>query len=243
MLKKYTSILLIGGALAACNDTVPAGGQGYFDPPAPQVQQTGPINLLPDSPPVATSDADTTAALTEAVSDALNDTPPATDTPPPVPVPVPVPEPVPEPVPVPTPDPAVLPAGSNGISTDDGSLNLNAESFAEQEIKRNAAAALLAEARAKYTIIEPGSLPDIVAGVNIAEYARTTTNKLREHLYRRPVIKDRFSRAECRKFTTPDDAQRYFLANGGPQKDPLNLDPDGDGFACSWSPEPFRMLR
>ncbi len=219
MLKKYASILLMGSALVACDNTVPLGGQGYFDPPAPQAEQAaqdGPINLVPDTPEAP--QGDTTATLNAAIDGAQD----GTQTPA---------------------DGTQTPTDTSGISTDDGSLNLNAETFAEQEAKRNAAAALLAEARAKYTIIEPGTLPKIVAGVNIAEYARSTTNKVGEKLYRRPVIKDRFSRAECRKFSTPDDAQRYFLANGGPEKDPLNLDPDGDGFACSWSPEPFRMLR
>jgi hypothetical protein len=27
---------------------------------------------------------------------------------------------------------------------------------------------------------------------------------------------------------------------GGPRRDPLGLDPDGDGFACAWDPTPFR---
>ena len=109
-------------------------------------------------------------------------------------------------------------------------------------IERDKAAVLLAQARAQYVVIEPGALPEMVAGVNIARYARETTNALGQRVYRRALIKSRFSTTECSKFSSPDDAQRYFLANDGPQKDPLNLDPDGDGFACRWSPDYYRQL-
>jgi len=61
-------------------------------------------------------------------------------------------------------------------------------------------------------------------------------------VYRRPSIRRTSSASQCRKFSSADDAQRNFLANGGPQNDPLNLDPDGDGFACQWSPEAYRAL-
>jgi hypothetical protein len=33
------------------------------------------------------------------------------------------------------------------------------------------------------------------------------------------------------------------LSNGGPERDRLGLDPDGDGFACYWDPTPFRLAR
>ena len=44
----------------------------------------------------------------------------------------------------------------------------------------------------------------------------------------------------CNGYANPDDAQRDFLARGGPERDPRGLDPDGDGFACAWDPAPFR---
>ena len=27
---------------------------------------------------------------------------------------------------------------------------------------------------------------------------------------------------------------------GGPERDQFGIDPDGDGYACSWDPSPFR---
>ncbi len=219
MLKKVAGFLILGGVLSACESTVPAGGAGYFDAPQPTAQEEAPVNLVPES--TAAESADTlTASLESAINDATGD--PATTTGDGAPLP--------------------LAAPSNAIATDDGSLNLDAEPFDQQIILREEDARKLAAARAQYVIIEPGTLPEIVAGVNIAAYARSTTNKVGERIYRRPTIKGRFNSAECRKYRSPDDAQRYFLANGGPEEDPLNLDPDGDGFACKWSPEPFRLL-
>ena len=37
-----------------------------------------------------------------------------------------------------------------------------------------------------------------------------------------------------------DLAQIEFLERGGPARDRLGLDPDGDGYACAWDPTPFR---
>ena len=40
----------------------------------------------------------------------------------------------------------------------------------------------------------------------------------------------------CARFPNPDASQLQFLASGGPQQDPLGMDPDGDGFVCGWTP-------
>ncbi len=223
MLKK-SALLVAGLTLTACSDE-PVGGVGYFDVVEPTLYVSEPVALVP----VASEQPDMTASLSAAVEEAIaqgeaSDTPATEETPPETPTPEPVVE-------------------TAAISTDDGTLNLNITSQEQQKIERDKAAILLEAARAEYVIIEPGALPNIVAGVNIALYARETTNNVGERLYRRPVIKSRFSSAECNKFETPDEAQRYFLANDGPEKDPLNLDPDGDGFACHWSPDFYRSLR
>ena len=230
MLKK-SALLVAGLALTACGDE-PAGGVGYFDVVAPPLYVEEPVALVP----VASEEPDMTAALSEAVEAAIaegeEDDVPVEENDVPV-----IEEPQAEAV---TPEPATE---TTEISTDDGTLNLNITSQEQQKIERDKAAILLDAARAQYVIIEPGALPNIVAGVNIALYARETTNDVGDKLYRRPVIKNRFSSAECAKFETPDEAQRYFLANDGPEKDPLNLDPDGDGFACRWSPDFYRSLK
>ena len=42
---------------------------------------------------------------------------------------------------------------------------------------------------------------------------------------------------DCSDFSSGAVAQRFFLASGGPNKDPHRLDADGDGLACEWGTE------
>ncbi len=44
----------------------------------------------------------------------------------------------------------------------------------------------------------------------------------------------------CSGYSSGVSAQQAFLKAGGPQSDRLGLDPDGDGYACSFDPEPYR---
>jgi hypothetical protein len=94
--------------------------------------------------------------------------------------------------------------------------------------------------RAQYVVVQPKDLPARPGdtGPNIVEYALATTNNPGTPLYHRTGRKD--ATAACAKFTSPDFAQQEFLAKGGPERDRLRLDPDGDGFACDWDPRPFR---
>ncbi|PRY23604.1 hypothetical protein CLV78_10495 [Aliiruegeria haliotis] len=76
--------------------------------------------------------------------------------------------------------------------------------------------------------------PDIVA------YALQTTNRVGQQVYSRGMTNESRSARKCGKYVSSEMAQRAFLESGGPQRDKLGLDPDGDGFACQWNPEPFR---
>ncbi len=97
--------------------------------------------------------------------------------------------------------------------------------------------------RQNYKVIEPTAVPQRSggSGPNIVAYAIETRNNPGDQLYRRTSLggASRSARA-CAKFTSSDQAQEAFLAAGGPARDRRNLDPDGDGFACSWDPRPFR---
>lgn len=103
-------------------------------------------------------------------------------------------------------------------------------------------AARLAANRAQYVVIQPQDIPDRPdnTGPDIVEYALKTTNPVGAQLYDRPSFYLVNVNTACQKFTSPDFAQQAFLSKGGPQRDPKGLDPDGDGFACSWDPTPFR---
>ncbi len=98
---------------------------------------------------------------------------------------------------------------------------------------------------AAYQLIEATALPDRSgnAGPNIVEYALRAPNDRGEPVFDRTSFsgENRFQR-NCAGYRTPDDAQRDFISRGGPQRDRLGIDPDGDGFACGWDPQAFRAL-
>ena len=103
----------------------------------------------------------------------------------------------------------------------------------------------IARNRAQYEQIAPQPLPPRVAdtGAGIVAYALSAPNRLGEAIYKRSGITLGKSAAACARYATPEAAQEAFLKAGGPQRDRRNLDPDGDGFACSWDPTPFQKAR
>lgn len=102
----------------------------------------------------------------------------------------------------------------------------------------------LASLKEQFQVVEATDLPDRPKGVlSVAEFALSTTHQVGEKMYSRfnPLGKALAAR-NCIKYRLADDAQAAFLAAGGPKRDPLGLDPDGDGFACDWDPETYRKL-
>ncbi|WP_114966357.1 hypothetical protein [Alkalilacustris brevis] len=94
---------------------------------------------------------------------------------------------------------------------------------------------------AQYETVAPEALPERPADTtNIVAYALSTTHRVGQERHRRSPIQFRNHERACAQFASQDLAQEEFLLRGGPERDPLNLDPDGDGFACWWDPEPFR---
>lgn len=103
-------------------------------------------------------------------------------------------------------------------------------------------AALIAQNRAQYEVVQPTSLPAREdTGPNIVEYALATKHPVGTKVYNRIGINKqaRYQR-NCAEYVSADRAQADFLEKGGPNRDRLGLDPDGDGYACGWNPAPFR---
>lgn len=103
-----------------------------------------------------------------------------------------------------------------------------------QRIERN---------RAQYVVIQPGAVPTRPGelGPNIVDYALATTHPVGTQLYRRSSFGAGNLLAKCARYGSSDQAQAEFLRRGGPERDRLGVDPDGDGYACSWDPSPFRL--
>lgn len=80
------------------------------------------------------------------------------------------------------------------------------------------------------------------SGPNLFVYALSTRHAVgQERHARRNPLRWRRWEAACAQYPHQDLAQEAFLAAGGPERDPENMDPDGDGYACWWDPTPFRQ--
>lgn len=98
--------------------------------------------------------------------------------------------------------------------------------------------------KAQYKIDQPTSVPQRTGAVgpSIVEYALATQHPLGVKLFRRSPFRFKNPQVACAAYDTEDSAQEAFLAAGGPDRDRLGLDPDGDGFACGWDPSPYRAI-
>ena len=131
---------------------------------------------------------------------------------------------------------AALPQQSETI-TDNSFQRVVAEETIETDRQK------LEELSKQRVELEAEPLPERSADVNLAAFARSTDHKIGERIYRRSGTRSTArASASCRKYRNPDEAQRAFIARGGPESDPMRIDPDGDGFVCGWSPIPFRAL-
>ena len=105
-------------------------------------------------------------------------------------------------------------------------------------------AARLAQARSQYQVFRPQALPERRPdddALTPVEFALSTSHAVGQRVWQRAgfTSADR-ARRNCAAYATPDLAQADFLARGGPERDRMGLDPDGDGFVCGWTPTPFR---
>lgn len=136
-----------------------------------------------------------------------------------------------------------------GIQEESGEVASNVGISDEQDFNAVAAresiesdAERIARNRSEYVIVQPKDLPQRPGdtGPNIVEFALATKHAPGVQLYKRGGLGLRDQNSACGKYASPDQAQQDFLAKGGPERDRLGVDPDGDGFACSWDPRPFR---
>ncbi|MHA6262816.1 hypothetical protein ACXYMO_06415 [Arenibacterium sp. CAU 1754] len=134
-------------------------------------------------------------------------------------------------------NPAPVTLNNPGISDENDFAAVSNRQTIESDAER------IARNREQYQVIQPTALPSRSGsgGPNIVTYALETKHARGTRLYSRSGINlaARAQRA-CAGYPSADQAQIAFLAKGGPERDRLGLDPDGDGYACSWNPAPFR---
>lgn len=128
-------------------------------------------------------------------------------------------------------------SSATGISNEQDFKAVGAQRSIEADAER------MAQNRAQYTVTQPEALPvrQGNGGPNIVQYAVSTSNPVGIRAYGRGLrASDKRMGRKCGNFASSDLAQAAFLERGGPKRDPMGLDPDGDGFACLWDPQPFR---
>lgn len=138
--------------------------------------------------------------------------------------------------------PGALPSpDGTGPALDEDRINLMQWTLEQQKIDAAKAQADLDEARRQLVIFSPTNVPG-EGGANVALFAKQTTNPVGQKVYDRSFGARVSGMGSCGRYRSDDDAQRAFLSAGGPDRDSLGLDSDGDGFACGWDPAPYRAL-
>ena len=130
-------------------------------------------------------------------------------------------------------NPAPLVIANAGISDENDFGAVSSRQTIESDADR------IAQNRSQYQVIEPSAVPvrQGDAGPNVVSYALSTNNPLGNRIYSRTGINLRAKSARnCAGYRSPDLAQQAFLEAGGPKRDRLSLDADGDGYACDWDP-------
>ena len=137
-------------------------------------------------------------------------------------------------------NPAPAAVNNPGISDENDFQAVSTRESIQSDAQR------IAHNRQLYTQIAPTEVPRRPGDQqpNIVQYALKTNNPRGAQLYTRggltPNPRAKMER-NCAKYGSPDLAQMAFLSKGGPKRDRMGLDPDGDGYACSWDPAPFRQ--
>ncbi|PTX54139.1 hypothetical protein C8N43_2946 [Litoreibacter ponti] len=97
---------------------------------------------------------------------------------------------------------------------------------------------------AQYKVIEPTAVPRRPGAKTPTpiEFALETRHPVGQKVYRRSPFGAGKAAQACASYGSSELAQDAFLKAGGPSKDKLGVDPDGDGYACGWNPAKYRSL-
>ncbi len=101
-----------------------------------------------------------------------------------------------------------------------------------------------AQQSAQYQVVQPTAVPERPTGgaPTPIEFALQVQHPLGQKVYSRSPFGAGKLAENCAQYASSELAQDAFLKAGGPDKDKLKLDPDGDGYACAWNPGKYRQL-
>lgn len=245
-LRALSSLGLVA-VLAACQPRVPDSGLGVSDDAyatyRAEQQRRAAGGLVPDRPVISSEQLGpgtrpAGADLPQSVVDAVEraEGPPRETAEGVAPLPV---ERTSPPLPDETPRAR---AGAATVDTDNPGISdsQDFDAVSERRTREQDAERLQAQ-RENYRMIPAEALPEGAHIPSVARFALATRHPVGRKMYRRSIFGGIFG-DPCSDYASPDDAQLAFLDAGGPKRDRLGLDPDGDGYACGWSPEPYRQM-
>ncbi len=134
---------------------------------------------------------------------------------------------------------AARPASNNSQISDEQDFGaVSARQSIESDAQRRAAQS------AQYQVVQPTAVPSRPGGGTPTpiEFAVQVRHPVGQKTYTRSPFGASKAQANCAAYVTSDLAQDAFLKAGGPERDKLKLDPDGDGYACGWNPAKYRQL-
>jgi hypothetical protein len=132
-----------------------------------------------------------------------------------------------------------VPATSNEAISDEQDFNAVA---ARQSIESDAQRR--ARQSAQYQVVQPTAVPRRPAGSTPTpiQFALEVSHPVGQKVYNRSPFGAGKQAENCAQFVSDELAQDAFLKAGGPRRDRLKLDFDGDGYACHWDPTKYRQL-
>ena len=135
--------------------------------------------------------------------------------------------------------PAVPQTEENGVMSDEQDFEAVSvrETIESDAIRRQ-------NQQRRLVVFQPSELPEKPGEASVAHFALSVTHNPGTKVYPRlGALFGSLSHEErCAAYPDDEAAQLAFLDAGGPSDDKLGVDPDGDGFACGWTPSIYRSM-
>lgn len=135
--------------------------------------------------------------------------------------------------------PADPQSGRNGVMSDEQDFEaVSVRETIESDARRRQ------NQQRRLLVFQPSELPAKPGEASVAHFALSVTHEPGTKVYPRlgALFGSMSHEERCAAYPDDEAAQLAFLDAGGPSADKLGVDPDGDGFACGWTPSIYRSM-
>ena len=135
--------------------------------------------------------------------------------------------------------PAAPQSGQNGAMSDEQDFEaVSVRETIESDARRRQ------NQQRRLVVFQPSELPAKPGEASVAHFALSVTHDPGTKVYPRlgALLGSLSHEERCAAYPDNEAAQLAFLDAGGPSADKLGIDPDGDGFACGWTPSIYRSM-